>query len=438
MRLIARPSGRLGGSAAVPGDKSISHRALLLGALASGRSIVRGLLEGEDVRATWGALTALGVDIERSGDAVRVHGVGVGGLRAPIDVLDLGNSGTGVRLLMGVLAGHGFPSTLTGDASLRRRPMGRVLRPLGEMGVRFTAVDGDRLPLTMTGSDQLLPMAYASPIASAQVKSAILLAGLHAPGVTEVSEPAPSRDHTETMLQAMGAAIERGLDGAGRPRVAITGQPELRPFDLDVPGDPSSAAFPLVAALVQPDSDITLRRIGINPTRSGLIEVLQLMGAQIDLVAASHRAGEPVADLRVRHGSLRGIEVPPEMAPSMIDEYPVLAVAGAFAEGRTVMRGIGELRVKESDRLALMADGLQAAGVKVEVGEDWLAVDGAGSPRGGIAVDAHHDHRIAMSFAVLGLACREPVAIDGAETIATSFPTFVPLMRELGAALDVS
>ena len=440
MRLIARPSGRLAGSVAVPGDKSISHRALLLGALAVGTSRIRGLLEGEDVRATWRALAELGVTIDREGPEVRVHGVGVGGLRAPGDVLDLGNAGTGVRLLMGVLAGHGFPATLTGDASLRRRPMGRVLRPLQQMGVRVTATDGDRLPLTMTGSDQLLPIAYASPVASAQVKSAVLLAGLHAAGITEVSEPSPSRDHTETMLQAMGATIERGQDAAGRPRVAITGQPELRPFDLAVPGDPSSAAFPLVAALLQPGSDVTVRRIGMNPTRTGLIEVLQLMGASIEVLDLTHGAGEAVADLRVQSGPLRGIEVPPEMAPAMIDEYPILAVAAAFAAGRTVMHGIGELRVKESDRLAAMAAGLEAAGVAVEAGEDWLAVEGRGGtpPVGGNVVDAGHDHRIAMSFAVLGLASETAIAIDGAETIATSFPTFVDLMRGLGAALEVA
>ncbi|MFW5834261.1 MAG: 3-phosphoshikimate 1-carboxyvinyltransferase, partial [Pseudomonadota bacterium] len=436
----ARPSGPLEGDVAVPGDKSISHRSLLLGALAVGTSTIRGLLEGEDVRATWQALDRLGVPIARRGDTIEVQGVGVGGLRAPSDVLDLGNAGTGVRLLMGVLAGHGFPATLTGDASLRRRPMGRVLRPLAEMGVTFTATDGDRLPLTLTGLDQLLPIAYPSPVASAQVKSAVLLAGLHAPGITEVSEPSPSRDHTETMLAAMGAVIERGWDAAGRPRVAITGQPELRPLDVDVPGDPSSAAFPLVAALLRRGSAVTIRRIGMNPTRSGLIEVLQLMGARIRLSKMANLAGEAVADLEVEASGLRGIEVPPEMAPAMIDEYPILAVAAAFAEGRTLMQGIGELRVKESDRLAAMAAGLAAAGVTVEAGSDWLAVDGRGglAPPGGNRVDAGHDHRIAMSFAVLGLAAREPIVIDGAETIATSFPGFVELMRGLGAALEVA
>ncbi|TVQ37331.1 MAG: 3-phosphoshikimate 1-carboxyvinyltransferase [Geminicoccaceae bacterium] len=438
MRLTAYPSGPLRGTVAVPGDKSISHRALLLGALASGTSTIRGLLEGEDVRATWQALGKLGVPIERAGDAVVVHGVGVGGLRAPDDVLDLGNAGTGVRLLMGVLAGHGFAATLTGDASLRRRPMGRVLRPLQQMGVRVSGQDGDRLPLTMTGSDQLMPIAYASPVASAQVKSAVLLAGLHAMGVTEVSEPSPSRDHTETMLAAMGAVIQRGYDAAGRPTVAITGQPELRPFELDVPGDPSSAAFPLAAALLQPGSEVVIRQIGMNPTRTGLIEVLQLMGADIALENAANLAGEAVADLVVRGSALRGIEVPPEMAPSMIDEYPILAVAAAFAEGTTLMQGIGELRVKESDRLQAMADGLTAAGVRAAAGPDWLRVEGGRGvrPQGGNVVDAQHDHRIAMSFAVLGLNAAAPITVDGAETIATSFPGFVELMQLLGARVE--
>lgn len=440
MRLIASRSGPLRGDVAVPGDKSISHRALLLGALATGRSAVRGLLEGEDVRATWQALAALGVTIERDGDAVGVHGVGVGGLRAPTDILDLGNAGTGVRLLMGLLAGHGFASTLTGDASLRRRPMGRVLRPLAGMGVRYLAREGDRLPLTMLGSDALQPLAYASPVASAQVKSAILLAGLHALGETRVSEPVPSRDHTETMLAAMGATVTRSVDEDGRPTVALMGRPELRPFDLDVPADPSSAAFPLVAALLRPGSSVTLRNVMLNPTRAGLFDVLRQMGA--DIVERDRRqlAGEAVADLVVTGSELLGIEVPEAVAASMIDEYPVLAVAAALASGRTVMRGIGELRVKESDRLAAMANGLEAAGLAVEAGPDWLAVTGTGgaAPAGGNRVDAGHDHRIAMSFLVLGQTSAAPIAVDGAETIATSFPGFVELMQGLGCGLQVA
>ncbi|MEO1090848.1 MAG: 3-phosphoshikimate 1-carboxyvinyltransferase [Pseudomonadota bacterium] len=437
MRLVSHPCGRLAGRVTLPGDKSISHRSLLLGALAVGTTRVRGLLEGEDVRATWRALERLGVAIERTGDEVHVHGVGIGGLRAPDDVLDLGNAGTGARLLLGVLAGYGFPAVVTGDASLRRRPMARVTTPLEAMGARIIARDGMRLPLTMVGSDRLLPITFDSPFASAQVKSAVLLAGLHAAGRTEIVEPSRSRDHTETMLGAMGAEVSKHQDPDGRNRVALTGQPTLRPLDLDVPGDPSSAAFPLVAALLRPGSEITLEAVGINPTRAGLLRVLRAMGADITLTAERNLAGEPVADITVRHGALHAIDVPPEHAPTMIDEYPILAVAGAFADGVTTMRGIGELRVKESDRLATMAAGLRAAGVEIEDGPDHLAVVGrpGGTPAGGTAIDAAHDHRIAMSFAVLGFATAAPIAIDGAETIATSFPEFVATMESLGARL---
>ncbi len=437
MELIAHASDPLAGEAVLPGDKSISHRALLLGALACGTSRIEGLLEGEDVRATRRALEALGVAVARRAGTVEVAGLGVGGLHAPRDVLDLGNAGTGARLLMGVLAGHDFPAFLTGDASLRRRPMGRIVEPLAAMGARVTATAGGRLPLVITGPARLQPIAYESPVASAQVKSAVLLAGLHAPGRTSVVEPAPSRDHTENMLAAMGAEVARDTLADGRHRVAVDGEVELRPLTLTVPADPSSAAFPMVAALALPGSTVRLPGIGLNPTRTGLFDVLVRMGARIEVANRRTLGGEPVGDLAVTAGPLRAVDVPPEAAPAMIDEYPVLAVAAAFAEGRTTMRGLGELRVKESDRLRAMASGLAAAGVEVEAGEDWLAVQGnAGEPvAGGARVDAEHDHRIAMSFAVLGLGARRPVRIEGAETIETSFPGFVELMAQLGARL---
>jgi 3-phosphoshikimate 1-carboxyvinyltransferase len=440
MDLISYASHPLAGDGVLPGDKSISHRALLLSALACGTSRIRGLLEGADVRATRRAVEALGVMIEDTGGAVEVAGLGVGGLHPPGDVLDLGNSGTGARLLMGVLAGHDFPAFLTGDASLRRRPMARVSEPLAAMGARFTTTAGGRLPLVVTGPARLQPLHWRSAVASAQVKSAILLAGLHTAGRTAVTEPAPSRDHTENMLAAMGATVTRETLADGRHRVAVDGEPELAPLDLIVPADPSSAAFPLVAALLLPGSAVRLLGVGLNPTRTGLLAVLERMGARIAIENRRELGGEPVGDLVARGSELVAVEVPAEAAPAMIDEYPVLAVAAALANGRTVMRGIGELRVKETDRLAAMAAGLTAAGVEVETGDDWLAVHGtAGArPRGGAVVDADHDHRIAMSFAVLGLAAQERVRVRGAETIATSFPGFVELMTGLGARLETA
>ncbi len=440
MQLVSHASGPLEGRVALPGDKSISHRALLLGALAVGTSEIKGLLDGADVRATWAALERLGVTIERAAGVVRVHGVGTGGLAAPDDVLDLGNSGTGARLLMGILAGHPFPAVLTGDASLRKRPMARIVEPLARMGATFTARAGGRLPLAMRGLARPLAVEHASAVASAQVKSAILLAGLHAPGRTSVSEPARSRDHTENMLAAMGAHVVAETTADGRHRVAVDGEVELAPLTVEVPADPSSAAFPAVAALATAGSAVRLDGVGLNPTRTGLFDVLREMGAALAIENRRTLGGEPVGDLVVRAAPLQGVEVAAERAPAMIDEYPILAVAAALARGRTVMRGIAELRVKETDRLSAVAAGLAAAGVAVEAGEDWLAVTGTGgaAPAGGITVDARHDHRIAMSFAVLGLASDEPITVAGAETIATSFPGFVPLMRSLGARLDTT
>ncbi len=440
MDLVAEPSGPLRGRVVLPGDKSISHRALLLGALAIGTTEIEGLLESEDVQATRRALGQLGVRIERAGDRVLVHGVGLGGLGPADDVIDLGNAGTATRLLLGVLAAHGFVTFLTGDASLRRRPMSRVLDPLTAMGAEAVVRDGGRLPLAMIGTDSLRPIKHNSPVASGQIKSAVLLAGLHAPGETSVREPAPSRDHTETMLAAMGAEFEQTTLAEGGNEVTVRGQPELRPLTLHVPADPSSAAFPLVAASLVPGSEVRLDAVGMNPTRAGLLAVLEAMGATVE--AANHRSmgGEPVADLVVRAGPLRAIDVPAERAPAMIDEYPILAVAAALATGRTVMHGLGELRVKETDRLTAMATGLAAAGVQVEAGDDWLAVTGTGGapPTAGIRVDPKHDHRIAMSFAVLGLVGAAPITVNGAETIATSFPDFAQIMQGLGARLTTA
>ncbi len=438
MRLVSHASGPLRGRLALPGDKSISHRALILGALAVGRSTIRGLLDGADVQATWRALETLGVRIGRQGDAVVVDGVGLGGLREPDEALDLGNSGTGVRLLMGPLAAAPFPTVLTGDASLRSRPMGRVIDPLMQMGAQAIARTGARLPLTMIGAERLMPIHHTSQFASAQVKSAVLLAGLHAPGRTTVTEPTLSRDHTENMLAAMGAELSRSETASGGVTVGVRGEPVLHPLNVDVPADPSSAAFPLAAALLVPGSAVTLERVGLNPTRVGLLDVLRRMGAEIDVVDARQMGGEPVGDLRVVSSALRATEVPAATAPAMIDEYPILAVVAARASGRTVMHGLGELRVKETDRLAAMAQGLTAAGIAVEEGPDWLAVTGDTERAipGGIVVDANHDHRIAMSFAVLGLAAARPIEVQGAETIATSFPSFVDRMRSFGAELE--
>jgi 3-phosphoshikimate 1-carboxyvinyltransferase len=438
MQLRAHPAAGLRGVTGIPGDKSLSHRALLLGALAVGESRITGLLEGADVLATAAALTALGVDIEHGSDGIwRVHGVGVAGLAEPDRQLDLGNSGTGARLLLGLLAGHPFTSFLTGDDSLRARPMARVITPLTKMGAQFVGRSGDRLPLAITGTTELVPIRYTLPVASAQVKSAILLAGLHAPGRTTVIEPQASRDHTERLLNHLGAAVEvEELEGGARA-VSVLGQPELAAVPIVVPGDPSSAAFPLVAAALAAGSSVRLESVGINPLRTGLLDCLQEMGALIRIEAHPELAGEPVADLVIEAGPLRGIDVPPERAPRMIDEYPILAVAAACAAGSTRMTGLGELRVKESDRLRAIAEGLSACGVTVEVGADELVVHGhGGPPPGGGHIDAHHDHRIAMSFLVLGSLAQAPVSVAGAETIDTSFPGFAALMNRLGARIE--
>lgn len=436
--LVSRIADALTGTARVPGDKSVSHRALMFGALAAGETRITGLLEGEDVLVTAAAMRALGSHVERSDDGVwRVLGCGLGALAEPDGVLDMGNSGTAARLLLGLLATHPITTTMTGDASLRSRPMERVLTPLRQFGAAFSTADGGRLPLTVTGTAEPLPIEYQPPVASAQVKSAVLLAGLNAPGETTVVEPVATRDHTERMLIQFGAQVRTEmLDGGGR-RITVTGEPELQASDVMVPSDISSAAFPMVAALLVPGSEITLTDVGLNPLRAGLPETLRDMGADIEKSNRSGGDGEPIADLRIRAGALKGIEVPPERAPAMIDEYPVLAVAAACAEGTTVMRGIGELRVKESDRLAAMAKGLAAAGVELEEGEDSLVIHGTGTPpKGGATVASGLDHRIAMAFLVLGMASREPMTVTGAATINTSFPGFVDLMNGLGARLE--
>jgi 3-phosphoshikimate 1-carboxyvinyltransferase len=436
--LVARPSRPLSGTARVPGDKSISHRALMFGALAIGESRIHGLLEGEDVLRTAAAMRALGAEIAHEADGTwRVHGVGIGGLREPADVLDMGNAGTGARLLMGLVASHPITCFFTGDASLRRRPMQRVIQPLRQMGARFVAREGGRLPLAAIGAADPMPIAYTLPVASAQVKSAVLLAGLNTPGETSVIEPEPTRDHSELMLRHFGARLTVTPHGTHGRAIALTGQPELTGQTVRVPTDPSSAAFPTVATLIVPGSSIRLADVGVNPLRTGLYQTLAEMGADIRFKNRREQAGEPVADLIVTAGRLKGIEVPAARAPSMIDEYPVLAVCAAFAEGRTLMRGLAELRVKESDRLGAMARGLAACGVKVEAGEDWLAVEGMGGrpPQGGAAIATNLDHRIAMAFLVLGGAAAEPISIDDAEPIDTSFPGFADLMNGLGAKI---
>ena len=431
----ARPTAPLAGSIRVPGDKSISHRALMLGALAVGRTEITGLLEGEDVLCTAAAMRAMGAAIERLADGRwLVDGVGLGGLAEPSDVLDLGNSGTAARLLLGVLATHPFTSFVTGDASLRSRPMRRVTDPLSRFGARFASRDGGRLPLAISGARDPAPIEYTLPVPSAQVKSAVLLAGLNTPGETTVIEPQATRDHTERMLGHFGATLRIEPLATGGRRITIVGQPELKAAPIVVPADISSAAFAIVAGLVVPGSEIVVEGVGLNPSRTGLLASLEEMGADISYLNQRVEGGEPVADLRVRAGTLHGADIPPERAPLMIDEYPVLAVAASCARGRTVMRGLAELRVKESDRLAAMAIGLAACGVKVSVEGDDLIVDGdGGPPAGGARIETRLDHRPAMAFLVMGLAARSPVRIDDARPIATSFPGFVPLMNRLGA-----
>jgi 3-phosphoshikimate 1-carboxyvinyltransferase len=428
----ARPDSPLKGTLRVPGDKSISHRALMFGALAVGETRISGLLEGEDVLRTAAAMRALGAEVQQDGPgAWRVAGRGVGGLAEPEDVLDMGNSGTAARLLTGILASHPFFSVLTGDASLRRRPMRRVTEPLTQCGARFTARERGRLPLAIEGAADALPLEYVVPVPSAQVKSALLLCGLNAPGITRIEEPEATRDHSENMLRHFGAEVT--VEAAGRRRViSLVGQPHLSAADVVVPGDSSSAAFPVVAALLVPGSELRIEGLGLNPLRCGLYDTLREMGADITVENARIEGGEPVGDLVVRHSALRGVEVPWDRAPSMIDEYPVLAVAAACASGTTRMLGLRELRVKESDRLAATAALLQANGARVEISGDDLIVHGAGrAPRGGGKVATHMDHRLAMSALVLGLATAEPVAVDDASFIDTSFPGFVALMNGL-------
>ena len=434
MTFTAAPA--LSGSVAVPGDKSISHRSLMLSALAVGESRVEGLLEGEDVLATAAAMRAMGADIERDADGIwHIHGVGVGGLLQPEQALDMGNSGTSTRLLMGLLASHDLTATFTGDASLSKRPMARVTEPLARMGASFTTSPGDRLPLTMRGACPAVPLDYRLPVASAQVKSAILLAGLNTPGIPRVVEPIPTRDHSERMLRGFGAELDVEVEADGTRIITLVGEAELKPQQIVVPGDPSSAAFPMVAALLVPGSQVTIANVGLNTTRAGLIDLLREMGGSIEVINPREVGGEPVGDLAVTASALKGVEPDPARAPSMIDEYPVAFIAAALAQGRSVFRGLEELRVKESDRIATMAAGLRAIGVTVEELEDGIIIEGSGGAplAGGGPIATKLDHRIAMSFAVAGLVSRDGVMIDDMAPVATSFPTFVPLLRTLGA-----
>jgi len=421
--LTGSPSRAIVGDIAVPGDKSMSHRALILGGMAEGETRIRGLLEGEDVLHTAGAVRALGAEVDRLGPSEwRVRGTKC---RSPSAPIDCGNSGTGARLLMGAVAGYPIEVTFTGDASLSRRPMARVLDPLRRMGA---GANGSTLPVTIRGG-KLQGISFVNEKASAQVKSAILLAGLRAQGEVEVIEPRRSRDHSENMLRAFGCDVE--VDGG---RVRLGERRALTAAEVDIPGDPSSAAFPIVAALLVPGSQVQIRNVMVNPLRTGLLTTLLEMGANIELANPRSCGGEAVADIVVRSSALRGVEVPADRAPSMIDEYPILAIAAAFAKGRSAMHGLAELRVKESDRLAAIVAGLQACGVDAREEGDSLVVEGAaGLPPGGAQVFAHDDHRIAMSFLIMGLAAQRPVSVDSADMIATSFPDFVPLMRSLGA-----
>lgn len=426
----------LAGSVTVPGDKSISHRSLMLSALAVGESRVEGLLEGEDVLATAAAMRAMGATIERDDDGVwHIHGVGVGGLLQPETALDMGNSGTSTRLLMGLLASHDLTATFVGDASLSKRPMARVTDPLSRIGASFTTSPGDRLPLTMKGACPAVPLDYTLPVASAQVKSAILLAGLNTPGITRVVEPIPTRDHSERMLKGFGADLNVETQADGTRIITLVGEAELKPQNIVVPGDPSSAAFPMVAALLVPGSQATIANVGLNGTRAGLIDLLREMGGSIEVVNAREVGGEPVGDLIVTASALKGVEPDPARAPSMIDEYPIAFIAAAFAQGRSIFRGLDELRVKESDRIATMAQGLRAIGVTVEELEDGIIIEGSGGAllRGGGPIATKLDHRIAMSFAVAGLISKDGVTIDDMRPVATSFPTFLPLLQSLGA-----
>ena len=436
MRAEASPA--LSGTISVPGDKSISHRALILGLLAVGETRVSGLLEGEDVMRTADAARALGASVEHLGPGEwRVHGMGVGTLLEPKHALDFGNAGTGSRLMMGVIGGHPIRATIDGDASLRKRPMGRILDPLKKMGVEvISAAEGNRCPLTIQGAKECIPIEYQTPVASAQIKSAVLFCGLNAPGKTTVIELEASRDHTEKMLAFFGAEVVSQPYGVHGRKITVTGQPELIPQPIIVPADPSSAAFPMVAALIVPGSDIIIRSVMMNPLRIGLITTLREMGAQIEELDRRIEGGETVADLRIRHSVLKGVDVPAERAPSMIDEYPILAVAASFATGETRMNGLQELRVKESDRLDAVAAGLMVNGVEHRIVGDDLIVSGNGrAARGGGVVKTHMDHRIAMAFLVMGLATQRAVGVDDTSFIVTSFPDFVPLITRLGGKL---
>jgi len=437
-----KPSGPLSGKISVPGDKSISHRALILSALAVGKSRITGLLEGEDVLATAAALRAMGARIEKKDNVWTVHGVGVGGLMQPGNALDMGNSGTSTRLLMGLIASHGISATFIGDASLSKRPMGRVIDPLSEMGAdiqaRETSDHKSCLPLTVRGLCPAIPIEYRLPVASAQVKSAILLAGLNTPGITRIIEPVLTRDHSETMLKGFGADIRVETDTEGCRVISLTGEAELQPQKIKVPGDPSSAAFMVVAALIVPGSDIIIENVGINPTRAGLFEVLRNMGGDIRLKKQRTVGGEPVADIHVKHSPLTGIDVPANIAPSMIDEFPILFVAAAMANGETTTRGLHELRVKESDRLSQMAKGLELLGVKLTEKDDGLVIEGSGGKplpggRNKPVIETALDHRIAMSFAVAAMVTRAGISIDDISPVETSFPGFQDLMTSLAS-----
>lgn len=430
------PSGPLRGTIRVPGDKSISHRSIMLGALAVGETRVTGLLEGEDVLSTAAAMRAMGASVERIGDGEwSVHGVGVGALLQPQAPLDMGNSGTSTRLLMGLVSSHPISAQFIGDASLSKRPMGRVIEPLSQMGAAFDASEGGRLPLTVRGAMPAVPISYRLPVASAQVKSAVLLAGLNTPGITTVIEPVPTRDHSERMLRGFGADLSVEVEGDGTRVIRLVGEAELKPQTIEVPGDPSSAAFFIVAALIVPGSELTIQNVGLNPTRAGIVEVLRQMGGQIEEVNRREVGGEPVADLVVRHSALKGIAVDPAIAPSMIDEFPALFVAASLAEGTTVTTGLEELRVKESDRIAVMAAALAGAGARVTETADGLTIEGSGGePLRGTSnsrTKTHLDHRIAMSMAIAGLASRDGVEVDDTRPIATSFPVFEALLDGL-------
>ena len=434
----SKKSINLSGHIRIPGDKSISHRALMFGALANGETRITGLLEGEDVIHTAHAMRTMGAKIEKQDGVFVIHGTGNGCLLEAQEPLDFGNAGTGARLTMGLVGTYAMKTRFVGDASLSKRPMGRILDPLRLMGVQVEAAEGDRLPLTLWGAVTPNPITYRVPMASAQVKSAVLLAGLNTPGITTVIEPVMTRDHTEKMLVGFGADLEVETDADGVRYIHLQGQGELSGQTITVPGDPSSAAFPLVAALITEGSDVTIENVLLNPTRTGLITTLLDMGADIAFQNKRQTGGEDVADIRVRSSKLRGVRVPKERAPSMIDEYPVLAIAAAFAEGKTVMEGLAELRVKESDRLAAVANGLKINGVECEEGQDFLVVSGrpSGKNIGGGTVTTHLDHRIAMSFLVLGLRAERPVTIDDRRMIATSFPEFMDMMTNLGAKIE--